>query len=214
MAFFEVFIEEFRLVSVVDVVGWVRDHEVCLFSVHQTIHILRNGAVPAHQAVSSKDPHVSSLRPRLLDLFICLFGVEVVVIRLGVLLEADVELLDLVLFEARGLKVHAVQVEILEEVLQELLVPLACDLVEGDIQGLLVVLIEIHDDDGDLFISEIPKDRKALVASDDGPVLVDDDRVGISEGFDASLYVLVFGVPWLQLFPGVIFRWLELRNGP
>lgn len=50
------------------------------------------------------------------------------------------------------------------------------------------------------------------MASDDGSVLVYDDRIHVSEGLNAALDVLIFWIGWLQLDSWVVFAGRKLAR--
>lgn len=105
-----------------------------------------------------------------------------------------------------------IEIEVEQQVFQLDLIPFSCDFVQRNIERLLIILVQIDHDDLRLGVSEVLHNVVALVASDDGSVLVYDDRIHVSEGFNAAFDVLIFWIGWLQLDSWVVFRRRKLAR--
>ena len=91
-----------------------------------------------------------------------------------------------------AMKMCQIEIEVEQQVFQLDLIPFSCDFVQRNIECLLIILVQIDHDDLRLGVSEVLHNVVALVASDDGSVLVYDDRIHVSEGLNAALDVLMF----------------------
>ena len=198
--------EELCLCAVVHVVGRVGDHQVELLPREQLRHVIGVGGVTAHEPVTSKTPDAPGPADRHVDGLRRCVRVEVIFLGLRRHLGQLDQVFQVGALESGHAEVVALQVKLHQEVFQQLVVPLAGDLIEGGVQGFLFGLVpDVQDDDLRFLVSEIHHHCPALVALDDGAIEVDYDGVCVPELQDRPLDVLVLLVLRGQLFSGIVF---------
>ena len=96
---------------------------------------------------------------------------------------------------------------------QFLFVPITLNLVQGNVQGFLALVIQIHDHAIHFRGTEVFHDREALMAADHiAGALVPDHRLHIPEFGNAPLQLFVLRVTGLQGLAGVIRSCPELLH--
>ena len=187
----------------------VCQYQVCLLPVHQTGIYFLAGRIAADDPVLSDEPQVT--RPgkdRLLQL-----RVDIEVILFDILVMELVEQLP----DLRRVKAGLPDIEItavsdvLQELRQEMIVPLAGDLVQRNVQGFLPGLVDVHHRAGDLGVSKILCHGQSLMAADNCHVGIDHQRIGKAEFLDGIQDLLVFPIALLELFARIIFS--RFQNG-
>jgi hypothetical protein len=92
-------------------------------------------------------------------------------------------------------------------------VPIARDLVEGDVQSFLVLRFEVYGHNLDPLIPPLDKDFQALMTTHEVAGLsVPDQRLDQVVFPDNLLELVVFRVARLQILPRVVCRRLDLGN--
>jgi len=186
----------------IHVVRWVGQNQVGSLTVHQLGVGFRQSRVATDQAVSAQEPHIPSLGHRgLLQ-----FRIHIEVILLDVLvMDFGEKLLDFWSLKASEVRIEIGGLQINDEVSQKLFIPSTRDFIKGDVQSLDLVLILNMDFHTLHFrVAQVFQNRQSLVTADNGHVVVDDDRLYISKLQNGVLDFLIFFIPSLQLFAGVI----------
>ena len=102
----------------------------------------------------SEDPDVSAFRDGVRDFIVGFVRVEVVLFGFhGVQLQDEV--LDLRRSEAGFCQVVIVQVKVHEGCFQLFLIPVTADFVQGDVQGLLGLLVYVGHEDAGFRVAEV-----------------------------------------------------------
>ena len=110
-------------------------------------------------------------------------------------IEGPEQLPHLVVREAGEGEIRLSAVEVGQQVGEQLLVPLATDLVQGDVEQLGLLGREVDEDDRDGLVAQLPGSEEPLVAADHHLVIVTgDDWVDEPELPDAAGQRLQFGV--------------------
>ena len=126
---------------VVDVIGRVGDDQVGLQSVHQQREGFRLGAVPADQPVPPQRPDI----PGLGNGGVLQLGVYIEVILFDPVLQTVLKkVIDLGGVEAGEEHIEVGALQVGDEEHQLVLVPIAGDFVEGDVEGFFPLLIQLH----------------------------------------------------------------------
>ena len=194
-----------------DVVWRVGEHEVGALAIHERGDVVGAGGVAADEAMPSNRPHIPTLGERGGFQGGC--QVEVVVLHVVLIQGAD-QLLDFVVVEAGQLRIKIGGIQVGDEQCEFVLVPVAADLVQGDVERFLPRLVQFDDHAVDACFTEVFEDFEALVAADDMPGgLVPDDRFDVSELSQRPLEFFVVGVAGLQVFARVVVGGREFSDG-
>ena len=161
-----------------------------------------------------EDPDVSAPGDRLCDLLVCAVDVEVLVLRGRLDLQVDLQIVQLVLGETCHREVHAFEADLFQDAHQLDGIPSAIDLVQSHVQSLLFDLAAGIDHDIGLFPSEVEQGIVSLVASDDGAVLVDQDRLRVAESLDARHQILELLVLRSERHSRVVFCRKQVGEPP
>ena len=190
------------------VVRRVRQHQIGLLAVHQLLIGFGLGGIPAEHTMLAKEPQVTLLgEHRLLQL-----GIHIEVILLDFLAVNLVEQrLDLRRVKTCKAQVKAAVLDVLQQIRQEGIVPCAGDLVERDVQRLLTSLIDIHHGTRHFGVAKAHGHGQTLMATDDGHICVDHQRISKTKLLNGVLDLLVLLIPRLQFLPGIIFCRFEYR---
>jgi len=196
---------------VVDVVRRIGDHQVRLRSCHQQLECLDLGAVTTYQAVSSQLPEVSALGNRgILQLRL---HIEVIIMHtIGKrVLE---QIVDLGGIEAGERHVEVLSLQLGDEQCQLVLVPLAVDLVHGDVKGFLLAGIQLDQDAVLLGNPHVLEHIQPLVAGYDSVVVghVDHDELDVAELLERSFQLLILGIPLLEGFARIVGGRIQVRQ--
>ena len=89
-------------------------------------------------------------------------------------------------------------------------IPGAGYFVQGYVEGLLLVGVQVYHHNVGALRSEVQKYLVALMASDNGPVFVDDDGVAVAKFFDAPGDFFILRFARLQFPPGIVGSWPEV----
>jgi len=139
--------------------------------------------------------------------------IEVVILHLVLIQGAD-ELGNLIVVEPSQLSVEITRVQVGDEQGELVLVPVATDLVERDVQGFFAGLVQLDDHAVDSGFTQVFEDFEALVAADDmAGGLVPDDRFDVSELRQRPLELFVVGVAGPEVFARVVVGWREVSDG-
>ena len=113
--------------------------------------------------------------------------------------------------KTREPQVEAAVLDVLQQIRQEVIVPRAGDLVEGDVQRLLAGLVDVHHSAGHFGVAKAHGHGQTLVTADDGHVCVDHQGVGKPKLLNGVLDLLVLFIPRLQFLSGVVLCRFKYR---
>ena len=103
--------------------------------------------------------------------------------------------------------------EVGDEQGQLVLVPLAGDFVEGDVERLLLLAVHLHHHALHLGDTHVQQHLQPLVsAHDKAGGLVPDHRLHIAELLDGAFQLFIFSIPRLEVFPGIVVGGNQIRR--
>src|SRR5664280_3663040 len=157
-----------------DAVSGIGRQELRLGAVEQPCHVSGARGIPTQEPVVAEDPEIAGLRarspPRFLQRLVKVEALDVLALLAG--LKLSEQILHLVLTEPRERQVDVgSRLQVSEEAGEELLVPGAADLVEGETEEPSLLDRHIEPGDGDRGQAETACRHEALVAADDRPIL-------------------------------------------
>ena len=188
---------------IVHVVRRVRDHEVGLDVAHQGVIGFLFRGISADQTVPTERPDVASLGKG--GLFQLLIHIEIIVMHavLQAVLEKVVDLGRVKTGEG-NIKVLTLQVS--DQQGQLVLIPIAADLVQGDVERFFLGVVHFNDHTVNLCDAKVDEDLEPLVPTDNTTGrLIPDDRFDITELLDGAFQFFVFLVTGLQVLARVVF---------
>ena len=187
---------------VVDVVRRIGDDQVCLGVAHEQFKGFRLGAVSADQTVAAQLPNVTSFGEGGL-LQLCIY-IEAILLHpiFQAVLEQVVNLRRLEASQ-RYIKVGTLQIS--NQQSQLILIPVAADFVEGDVEGFFLGLIHFHHNAINLGQPHVHQNFQTLVAADHtASGFIPDDRLYIAKLLNGAFQFFVLGIAGFQIFSGVV----------
>ena len=161
-------------------------------------------------------PQAARLRDRAAvfrDLLLCGVGVKFVLLRL-VRIEAVQQRIHLAGLEAGEGNVEVGGVKLRHERGQLFLVPIALNLVEGDVERLFPPQVQIDHYAVDFRLAHVHKHFEPLVPADHVPrPAVPDHRLHIAKLHNGALELFILPVARLQVFARVVRRRIQPRGG-
>ena len=172
---------------------------------------IRYRRVTADDAMRAQEPNVTGLRKR--RLFELAFYVEVILFYFLIVYFRE-KLLNFGRFKTSEVDVEINALQVNQEVSQQLFVPGAGDFVERHVERLdLMLVLNVYKYTLDLGIAQVFHHGQALMAADDGHIVIDDDGLHVAKFLYRVFDFIVFLIARLELLPGVIGRRLQVADG-
>ena len=185
----------------IHVVGRIRKNHVCPSAFHQNVVVFGKNGIPAQNPVFSEKPHITfSGNARFLQFP---FHIEVILFDLFVM-DLIEQLLYLRRFKSRKPCIKIRILQILDQISKQFFVPCTRNFIQGNIQGLFLLLVKIHYRTGDFRITQSLCNRYPLMSANNRHVGIDHHGIRKPELLNGSSDFLVFLILRSQFLPRII----------
>ena len=200
--------------DIIHVVRRVCQKKVCLCAAHQPRHVIHVPGIAAEQPVSAHYPQIAAFRDRFFTFLHGFIYIEVLVFHRFAHAQLQLKPVQLRPREACQREVVPAQIQILKQVAQLFIVPFARYFVQGNVQRLFRVFIQVNDDHVRRIVPQVQQHVIPLVAADNRAVRIDYDRVHVAIRFNAPFNPFVFLIFRGQGNPRIVLCRMQIRQGP